>query len=63
MTIMRMRMRIVSWVPKATDTDSEYVTIFAFPLQRRLHESTSMLLYTYIACLVIEFKCKYWYVT
>ena len=32
MTIWRMR--ITCWITKATDTDSEYVTLIAFPLQR-----------------------------
>jgi hypothetical protein len=38
MTIWRMR--IACWIPKATDTHSEYVTLIAFPLQRWLHEFT-----------------------
>ena len=33
-------------------THSEYVTIIALPLQQRLHERASILLLTYIACLV-----------
>jgi len=32
MTIWRMR--IACWVPKATNTHSEYVILIAFPLQR-----------------------------
>jgi len=28
------RMRIASWVTKATDTHSEYVILIAFPLQQ-----------------------------
>ena len=43
MTIWRMRMRIACWIPKATDTHSEYVTLIAFPLQQWLHERTSVL--------------------
>ena len=31
-------MRIACWIPKATNTHSEYVIIIAFPLQQRLHE-------------------------
>jgi hypothetical protein len=31
-------MRIACWIPKATDTPSEYVLRIAFPLQQRLHE-------------------------
>jgi len=47
-------MRVACWIPKATDTHSEYVIITAFPLQHWLQELASMLLYTYIACLVIS---------
>ena len=45
-------MRIACWIPKATNTHSEYVIRVAFPLQQRLHERASVLLYTYIACIV-----------
>jgi hypothetical protein len=45
MTIWRMR--IACWIPKATDTHSEYVIFNAFPLQQWLHERTSMLRNTY----------------
>jgi hypothetical protein len=47
------RMRIACWIPKATDTHSEYVILVAFPLQQLLHERASMLRYTYIECLVV----------
>jgi len=47
MTIWRMR--IVCWIPKATNTLSEYVIIISFPLQQWLHESASLLRYTYTA--------------
>ena len=47
------RMRIACWIPIATDTNSEYVIITAFPLQQCLHERASMLRYAYIACLVL----------
>jgi len=30
-------MRISCWIPKATDTHSQYVVIIAFPLQQYLH--------------------------
>ena len=50
MTIWRMC--IACWVPKATNTHSEYVILIAFPLQQLLHEGASVLSYTYIACLV-----------
>jgi len=37
------RVRVACWIPKATDTHSEYVTRIAFPLQQQLHESASLL--------------------
>jgi hypothetical protein len=45
-------MRIVCWIPKATDTLLEYVILITFPLQQRLSERSSMLRHTYIACVV-----------
>ena len=50
MTIWRMR--IACWIPKAKYTHAVCVIHIAFPLQQWLQESTSMLRYTYIACLV-----------
>jgi hypothetical protein len=47
-------MRIACWIPKATNTHSGYVIFFAFPLQQWLHDSASILPYTYIACLVTK---------
>ena len=44
-------MRIACWIPKATDTHSEYVIIIAFPSNQWLHERASMLRYTCIAVL------------
>jgi hypothetical protein len=41
MTIWRMR--IACWIPKATDTHSEYVILIAFPLQQWLHNGASVL--------------------
>ena len=47
-------MRISRWVPKATNTHSEYVTCIAFPKQQWLHERASMSRDTHIAaCLVL----------
>jgi hypothetical protein len=40
------------WIPKTTNTHSEYVIIIAFPLQQWLYERDSLLRYTYVACLV-----------
>jgi hypothetical protein len=45
------RMRIARWIPTATHTQSEYVTLIAFPLPQWLYERASMLRYTYIASL------------
>jgi len=36
------------WIPKAKNTLSEYVIIFAFPPQQQLQERDPMLSYTYI---------------
>jgi hypothetical protein len=49
-------MRIACWIPKATDTHSEYVTIIAFLLQQWLHERASLLRCTYIASSVHELR-------
>ena len=43
-------MRIASWIPKSTNTHTEYVTLIASKQQRWLNERSSMLRYTYIAC-------------
>jgi hypothetical protein len=45
------RMRIARWIPKATDTHSQYVMPIAFPLQQWFKESASTLRCTYIVCL------------
>ena len=45
-------MRIACWIPKDTDTHSQYVIIVAFPLQQWLRERSPVLGYTHIACLV-----------
>ena len=50
--IIIWRMRIACWIPKATNTHSEYVILIAFPLQQWLHERASVLRHTYIACIV-----------
>ena len=46
-------MRIACWIPTATDTNSEYVILIAFPNQQRLLGRTLMLRYTQTACLVL----------
>jgi hypothetical protein len=50
MTIWRIH--IACWIPKATNTHFEDVILIAFLMQQWLHKRTSMLSYTYIACLV-----------
>jgi hypothetical protein len=45
------RIRISRWIPKATDTHSEYVIGISFLLQQWLYERVLELRYTYIACL------------
>jgi hypothetical protein len=45
------RKRIEWWIPKSTNTHSEYVIIIAFALLQKLYESASMLPSTLIACL------------
>jgi len=45
-------MHFECWLSKATNTHSHYVIFTAFLLQQCLHESASMLRYTYIACIV-----------
>ena len=46
------RMRISRWIPKATNTLSEYVIIIAFLLKQWLHERASILRYSILPCLV-----------
>jgi hypothetical protein len=47
-------LRIVFWIPKATNTQSEYVILIAFPLQELWHARVSLLSYMYIAYLVLN---------
>jgi hypothetical protein len=56
MTIWRVC--FACWVPKSTNTHSEYVTFIASPQQQWLPEQTSTLRYTYFAFLVF-FTVKY----
>jgi hypothetical protein len=42
-------MRFACWIPKATNTHSEYVILISFPLQQWLHARASMSRYTYSA--------------
>ena len=49
MTIWNIR--IAYWIPKATNTYSEYVILIDFLLQQWLHQCASMLCFTCSACL------------
>jgi hypothetical protein len=53
MTIWRMR--IACWIPKATNTQSEYVILIAFPPQQWLRERASLLRHTTLALLLAIF--------
>ena len=47
------RMRVASWIPKATNTYLECVILIAFTQQQWLHERASTLRYTCTSCLVV----------
>ena len=55
-------MTLFKWIPKATDTHSEYVIFIAFPLQQWLHESTSELRHKHINHVVWIYQRKVWYI-
>ena len=57
MTIWRLR--ILCWIPRATNTHSDYVKLTAFPLQQWMHLSASILRFMYIVCLVTVYNCTY----
>ena len=48
----KWRIRFAWWIPTATNTHSEYVTIIALPLQKWLHARASVLRYTNVAHLI-----------
>ena len=45
-------MRIACWISKATNTQSEYVILIAFPLEQWSFERASILRCTYIVYIV-----------
>jgi hypothetical protein len=47
------RTRFACWITKATNTNSEYAILTAFPHQHWLHERASVLRYTYVPCLSV----------
>jgi hypothetical protein len=49
------RMRIECWIPKATNTHSQYVILIAFPLQQWLFERAPTLRCAYFASVVSIF--------
>jgi len=51
------QMSVACWIPKATDTHSEYVILIVFPLQQCFHERSSILCHTYVTCLVQFSAC------
>ena len=51
MTIWRVRS--ARYIPKATNRQSKYLILIAFPLQQWLQERTSTLRCRYIACVVL----------
>jgi hypothetical protein len=53
------RMRFVCWTTKATDTNSEYTILVAFPRQQWLRERASTLRYKYTARLVQAYVLIY----
>jgi hypothetical protein len=46
------RMRIARWLPKVTNTQSEYVILIVVALQQWLNMHAPALCYTYSDCLV-----------
>jgi hypothetical protein len=55
--LITWRMRIACWIPKATNTHSEYVILIAFPLQQWMHERALILRYTMVTFLFILSAC------
>jgi hypothetical protein len=53
------RMRSAWWIPKATNTHSEYVILIAFPLQQWLRQRATVLRCTYIASSLLPPTHKY----
>jgi hypothetical protein len=47
---------VARWIPKATNTQSEYVILTDSPLQQWLHERASLLRYTYNAFFSAVYK-------
>jgi hypothetical protein len=56
--MVKWQMRFACWIPKATNTSSQYVILIAFPLPQWLQESASMLRYMYITLSVLLYMQK-----
>ena len=54
------RMRFICRIIRAINKYSEWVIIISFPLQQWLHQRPSLLLHTYIACLVVIWSEVKW---
>jgi hypothetical protein len=50
------RLRFACWIPKATNTHSQYVILIAFPLQQWLYERASVLRYSTLPVLLFTLK-------
>jgi hypothetical protein len=55
---LRLCMRFAYWVTESRDAHWQYVIITAVPLQQWLHESASMLRFTYIAFMINDYRSK-----
>ena len=59
------RLRSSGWITKVTNTHThthtrtEYIILIAFLRQQWVRERTSILLYMYIACLVVYRRCRF----
>jgi hypothetical protein len=51
MTIWRMH--IANWIPKATNTLTEYIIVFIFPLEQCGHERALLLLWSTFRALLL----------
>jgi hypothetical protein len=53
------RMRIACWIAKVTDTQLEYATLIAFPLQQWLRERASFVHYMYIPSFIVSSRIPF----
>lgn len=44
---------VACWIPKSTDTCSEYVLLIDLSLQQRMHKRALMLCFMHVVCLVV----------